>query len=244
MKAIGIVLLALGVLVVSVGKFLSDFRAEAAGSRRNRKFGLEAASMDPDEERHLEQLLHERVGDVDVAGVMQACGIRADPLSLACTRRPVEPRVYILGERHSGTNIASALAYSNFDLDMEPAPKVRAVLGPNVMVDDTVRKEFGMNNHKHNMQTPTGFYGGLSIICIRNPYDWIRAMMRECYFCEDRNKHAKTVQEFVQVRAPHSRSLDPAPCPSLAPRAPRSLARFPGAMDGRGTRGAAIRRHI
>ena len=61
------------------------------------------------------------------------------------------------------------------------------------------QREFGLNNHKHNTQGDYGYYPGLSIISIRNPFDWIRSMMRECYYCDAAQLIAikKGVKEFL-----------------------------------------------
>jgi hypothetical protein len=195
------VLAAFLVILLSL-RNLSDLAAESAGSQRNRKFGPGARSdIDPRELKRLEQLLRSRVGDIDVPALARACEIDTDRINLsalnsACARHPVEARVYILGERHSGSNIASALAYSNFDLDLEPVSSVRKTLGPGISVDETVRKEFGMNTHKHNIQADTGSYGGLAILAVRNPYDFVRALHRQCYFCDASNKQAD-IRDFV-----------------------------------------------
>jgi hypothetical protein len=227
--------------------------AESVAGRAGDVERLEQQELEQQElEQQLEQLLRSAVGPIDVHGLMHACGMDRTggtepseaPMRVSsagsltgCRRHPVDPRVYVLGERHSGTNIAASLAYSNFDLDMEPASKVRSALarGMTDSIDETVRKEyvgfefagmkpqsastarfsldsfsldssmyvfrFGINNHKHNLQHDDGVtsYGGLSILCVRNPYDWVRAMRDECYFCEGRNRNAKSLAHFLST---------------------------------------------
>ncbi len=192
------------VVVWSVHAHWSNLRAEVAG-RRNRKLGAETEhhQIDPEARARLEQLLRARVRDVDVGALSLACGIDQTQIDLAtldvrCAQYPVEPRVYMLGERHSGSNIAATLAYSNFDLGLEPAASVRKALGPGVVVDETVRREFGINNHKHNLQEDVGFHGGLAVLAVRNVYDWVAALNKQCYFCDSSNKH-QDVEKFISA---------------------------------------------
>ena len=192
------------VLVWSVGQHWDNLRAEMAG-RRNRKLGTdtERHQIAPGEQARLVQVLRARVRDVDVWALARSCGIDQTQIDLAtldtrCTHHPVEPRVYMLGERHSGSNIAATLAYSNFDLGLESAATVRKVLGPGVLVDETVRREFGMNKHKHDLQDDVGSYGGLAVLAVRNPYDWVRALKQQCYFCDSTNT-LQNMEKFIST---------------------------------------------
>ena len=192
------------VLVWSIGRHWDNLRAEMAG-KRNRKLGMDTEHhpIAPEAQARLEQVLRARVQDVDTRALALSCGIDQAQIDLAalnarCAHHPVEPRVYMLGERHSGSNIAATLAYSNFDLGIEPPASVRKVLGPGVLVDETVRKEFGMNKHKHDLQDDVGSYGGLAVLAVRNPYDWVRALKHQCYFCSSSNKH-QDMEKFVSA---------------------------------------------
>jgi len=97
----------------------------------------------------------------------------------------ISPRIHILGERHSGTNLASELAQMNFDLIYDKTiPTSRIGKAPKQF-------DFGINKHKHNIQSDGPYERGLSIISIRNPYDYTNAMIKECYQCgpQERNSH-------------------------------------------------------
>lgn len=188
----------------SVSRHWDNLRAEMAG-QRNRKLGTETEhhQISPEAQERLEQVLRARVQDVDTLALTRACGIDQTQLDMAtfnarCAQYPVETRMYMLGERHSGSNIAATLAYSNFDLGLEPVTSVRNVLGPGVIIDETVRKEFGINRHKHDLQDDVGSYGGLAVLAVRNPYDWIRALKNQCYFCDGSNKH-QDIEKFISA---------------------------------------------
>ena len=87
----------------------------------------------------------------------------------------IAPVLHILGERHSGTNLAATLIQTNFALVYNKTL---------VPIDDPYpQMDFGINHHKHNMQFDEGYYNGISVISVRNPYDWVAAMKKKCYYC-------------------------------------------------------------
>lgn len=205
---LGIVSLCVGIIFLALTKFSDDFAAEQAASR-NRKFARDdpgREEISPADQRRLEQLLREHVRDVDVAALARACSptstgriLDLQSVNTRCAKHPVEPRVYMLGERHSGSNVAAALAYSNFALELEPVANIRKLM-PGSNVDETVRKEWGMNNHKHNLQDDVAgaAYGGLAILAVRNAYDFIRSLHAQCYFCDPVNRK-RDIDAFVST---------------------------------------------
>jgi hypothetical protein len=108
----------------------------------------------------------------------------------------VVPHLHVLGERHSGTNLIAKMIEKNFDirydyLKPEDFPWVKRM---------PIGSEFGLNRHKHNVQKDTGYYPGLSVLSVKNPYDWVHSMIQKCYFCASSNREAKSdAQKFVQM---------------------------------------------
>lgn len=98
---------------------------------------------------------------------------------------PVSKRVRVLGERHSGTNLAISLIMKHFnitkmDISQEDFPWVKL---------PALKREFGINMHKHDVQKleDGSYYPGLTVISVKNPYDWVASMMRKCYGCDPDN---------------------------------------------------------
>lgn len=106
-------------------------------------------------------------------------------------QKGISPRVHILGERHSGTNLASWLARTNFELVFNKT------LVPTRFPVPFPQHDYGINRHKHNMQVDGPYEGGLSIISIRNPYDYTKSMTKKCYSCGHQEKNRDDVDVFV-----------------------------------------------
>eukprot|EP00890_Picochlorum_soloecismus_P004687 jgi/Picsp_1/5219/NSC_02582-R1_---NA--- len=108
---------------------------------------------------------------------------------------PFPKRVRVLGERHSGTNLAISLIMKHFnitkiDLSQEDFPWVKL---------PKLKREFGINMHKHDVQKlddDASYYPGLTVISVKNPYDWVASMMRKCYGCDPDNVQSSP-EEFV-----------------------------------------------
>ena len=107
----------------------------------------------------------------------------------------VSKRVRVLGERHSGTNLAISLLMKHFnitkiDISQEDFPWVKL---------PKLKREFGINMHKHDVQKLDDdgtYYPGLTVISVKNPYDWVASMMRKCYGCDPDNV-VRSPEEFV-----------------------------------------------
>eukprot|EP00890_Picochlorum_soloecismus_P002130 jgi/Picsp_1/2918/NSC_01143-R1_conserved unknown protein [Ectocarpus siliculosus] len=146
--------------------------------------------------------LIQSIEDVDIQLISRVCGISLskDHLS-SCKNKEhgeIAHRLHILGERHSGTNVATELILKNFRIKLPSRSKLLKE-SPWINVEQ-YRKEYGLNSHKHNTQRDTGYYPGLSIVSIRNPYDWVRSMMKECYHCSKQQMKAKNDPErFVSI---------------------------------------------
>lgn len=190
---------------------LSNFQAENAGIQGRKYFHKEDTSdFDLSEEHQYEQLLQSRLQGIDLKNLTAICGLPPGASLSLCGKKPfqgkerevsspISHRIHILGERHSGTNAAADLAHTNFELSLVSKSYIRKRF-PWVKAGE-FQKEFGLNNHKHNTQADYGYYPGLSIISIRNPFDWIRSMMRECYFCDTAQLVGirKGVREFLTL---------------------------------------------
>ena len=172
--------------------------------------------------------------DVDMINKLCNIDLRGEDLSQCKNKRlsttnPAQPPQYaikrnlhILGERHSGTNVATELILQNFKIQLPTAFEIKknfpgvniaqfqvcskyhcfvgsryAIIKDNLL---DLQREFGLNNHKHNTQEDKGYYPGLTIISMRNPYDWVAAMMEECYHCAKENLDAvNDPHRFVQL---------------------------------------------
>eukprot|EP00890_Picochlorum_soloecismus_P004360 jgi/Picsp_1/4925/NSC_02289-R1_---NA--- len=108
----------------------------------------------------------------------------------------VVPHLHVLGERHSGTNLVAKIIEKNFNVQYdylrpEDFPWVERM---------PIGSEFGLNRHKHNIQKDTGHYPGLSVLSMKNPYDWVHSMIQKCYFCARTNQEATSdAQNFVKM---------------------------------------------
>lgn len=98
------------------------------------------------------------------------------------------PFFRVLGERHSGTNAVANLFYGNFDLDKSHISRNAFPDAYTFPVDPI---DFGISQHKHDEQSEGVFQPGLTVVSLRNPYDWVRSLQKKCYGCEDRNKYSK-----------------------------------------------------
>lgn len=204
------------ILMILMCKVLSmiSFRnldAESAGIQ-GRKSLLREKPQPVDEvaESRYDEMLHARLRDIDLESLSEICGLPRDANLSICRGRgkhtedttmlgddSIFPRIYVLGERHSGTNAAADLVHANFKLSLVSKSFIHRKYP---WVKETeLQREFGLNSHKHNIQEDHGYYPGLSIISIRNPYDWVRSMMRECYFCDSAQMRtiSKGIKEFV-----------------------------------------------
>ena len=103
------------------------------------------------------------------------------------TQMAISPRIHVLGERHSATNLAAHLAVGNFELVFNKTGKLPKLPGI----------DFGINRHKHNIQNNGPYEKGLSIISIKNPYDYTRSMLKECYNCGPQEKNRGNPAAFV-----------------------------------------------
>jgi hypothetical protein len=130
------------------------------------------------------------VPEFDLAALNKVCGINVPASAFNTCKnktargakgegRAISPVLHILGERHSATNLITEIMNANFKLEYS---KKLTVLDAPYSPED-----FGINNHKHNMQTDEGYSPGISIISIRNPYDWVSSMRKcscmECFNC-------------------------------------------------------------
>jgi hypothetical protein len=109
----------------------------------------------------------------------------------------VQQALWMLGERHSGTNALADLLYDNFELNtpnitlefdvVKRNPKVRLNLG-----------EQGINEHKHDTQRDQ-YRSGLALVAVRNPYDWVKSMRMQCYGCSKSNlKQRVYLNDFLR----------------------------------------------
>ena len=110
----------------------------------------------------------------------------------------IVPYFRVLGERHSGTNAIAQLFYHNFDLDKDHINHQNFPTARNFPGDPI---DFGISEHKHDEQRPgeTQYQPGLTVVSVRNPYDWVKSFQKKCYGCEERNtqKYLNTVEDFV-----------------------------------------------
>jgi len=112
------------------------------------------------------------------------------------TEYAIVPHLHVLGERHSGTNLVAKIIEKNFNvqydyLKPEDFPWVERM---------PIGSEFGLNRHKHNVQKDSGYYPGLSVLSMKNPYDWVYSMIQKCYFCSRSNQEAiSDAQKFVNM---------------------------------------------
>lgn len=121
----------------------------------------------------------------DVAIINRECGLALEENSFEhCNNigsRGVAHRLHTLGERHSGTNVATQLVLKNFHIVL---PSRNQIAREFIWADVAkYREELGLNKHKHDSQVDSGYYEGLSVVSVRNPYDWVHSMMEECYHC-------------------------------------------------------------
>lgn len=111
---------------------------------------------------------------------------------------PIVPYFRVLGERHSGTNAIAQLFYHNFDLDKDHITNENFPMALNFPGDPI---DFGISEHKHDEQRPgeTQYQPGLTVVSVRNPYDWVKSFQKKCYGCEQRNtkNYLGTVEAFV-----------------------------------------------
>ena len=107
------------------------------------------------------------------------------------TQMAISPRIHMLGERHSGTNLAAALAKRNFDL------VYNKTLVPTRFPIPFPQSDYGINRHKHNIQVDGPYERGLSIISIRNPYDYASAMTDICYECGPQKHNRQNPEVFI-----------------------------------------------
>ncbi|WPT10707.1 hypothetical protein PSENEW3n2_00001879 [Picochlorum sp. SENEW3] len=103
------------------------------------------------------------------------------------TQMGISPRIHVLGERHSATNLAAHLVVRNFEL----------VFNKTGLAKDTANIDYGINKHKHEIQKNGTYEKGLSIISIKNPYDYTRSMLKECYNCGPQEKNRGNPAAFV-----------------------------------------------
>jgi len=207
------------------GVTLSNFKAENSGIQ-GRKYLLEKEgegdalySLTDEELAQYEKMVERHLDDIDMKSLQNICGLSKDMDVSMCFNsrgkagdakiaagnsinhsKNLYRRIHVLGERHSGTNAATDLAHANFDLTLVSKDYIRSKF-PWVKGEE-FRKEFGLTSHKHNIQQLKGYHPGLSIISIRNPYDWARKMMDECYFCGKSQMKAVesgSIEEFLSV---------------------------------------------
>lgn len=155
-----------------------------------------SVSTGPEEQRRYADLVRQHMEGVDIDALTSVCRVpEGVSVNEKCTGQ-VSRHFHILGERHCGSNAAADLVHANFEVILESKEKIRKRF-PWVKVAE-FQREFGLNNHKHNSQQDDGhFYPGLTVISIRNAYDWVRSMMRDCYFCDS-----------VQIRASRKGPLE------------------------------------
>ncbi|KAI8107110.1 hypothetical protein M9434_001755 [Picochlorum sp. BPE23] len=103
------------------------------------------------------------------------------------TQMGILPTIHMLGERHSATNLAAHLAVRNFEL----------VFNKTRQATLKYPTDFGINKHKHNIQENGSYEKGLSIISIKNPYDYTRSMLKECYNCGPQEKNRGNASAFL-----------------------------------------------
>ena len=103
------------------------------------------------------------------------------------TQMAISPTIHMLGERHSATNLAAHLAVRNFEL----------VFNKTGQANLTWPTDFGINKHKHDIQENGAYEKGLSIVSIKNPYDYTRSMLKECYNCGPQEKNRGNASAFV-----------------------------------------------
>ena len=200
------------------GVTLSNFKAENSGIQ-GRKYLLEkegegdtSYSLSDEERAQYEQMVENHLEDIDMKSLKSICGLPNDMDVSMCFNargkaagninhsKNLYRRIHILGERHSGTNAATDLAHANFDLTLISKDYIRSKF-PWVKGEE-FRKEFGITSHKHNIQQQKGYHPGLSIISMRNSYDWVRKMMEECYFCGKEQMKAVesgSIEEFLSA---------------------------------------------
>lgn len=189
----------------------NDYSSENAGIQGRKSFLLQEGTqtLDEDTQREYETLVGKRLNEIDFESLLDICGLPRGAKLSQCERKThgdqteaehyqTAQKIHILGERHSGTNVATDIAHANFELTLVSKGFVHRKY-PWVKNTEFGR-EFGLNSHKHNIQGNYGYYPGLSIVSIRNPYDWIRSMIRQCYFCDRSQLSAirKGVREFLE----------------------------------------------
>lgn len=91
-------------------------------------------------------------------------------------------RIVILGERNSGTNAVEELFKRNMEADLP----IQA----------------GLNEIKHYFQRwpdhgDSATSRTLTIMVVRNPYDWLQSMHKMCYCCEDLCADNISFEEFL-----------------------------------------------
>ena len=148
------------------------------------------------------ETLTQAIEDINIQSINKACGTSLSKEDLfTCKNKEhgeIAHRLHILGERHSGTNVATELILKNFRIKLPNKSKLLKE-SPWINVEQ-YRKEYGLNSHKHNTQSDTGYYPGLSIVSIRNPYDWVQSMMKECYHCSKQQMKSKNdPDKFVSI---------------------------------------------
>lgn len=159
-----------------------------------------------EEQRRYARMVDERMTYVDMGALAAVCRVPEDvSVNEKCTGiASISRHFHILGERHCGSNAAANLVHANFDVILESKEKIRKRF-PWVKVAE-FQREFGLNNHKHNSQQDDGrFYPGLTVISIRNPYDWVKSMMRDCYFCDSAQVRASRKGHLEFVSTPWQR---------------------------------------
>ena len=109
----------------------------------------------------------------------------------------VFPSLYVLGERHSGTNLAATMVTDNFDVILNGTLiRRKSKYHPSLT-------DYGPNRHKHEMQSDEGYYHGFTVLSVRNPYDYVRSMQRICFHCGNeafqRNVRKLDPDDFVNM---------------------------------------------
>lgn len=138
-----------------------------------------------------EKILPNVCDDIDAGSNRSENASRCAPLA------DVKQALWMLGERHTGTNALADLLYDNFELNtpnitlefdvVKRNPKVRLNLG-----------EQGINEHKHDTQRDQ-YRSGLALVAVRNPYDWVKSMRIQCYGCAKENvKQRVNLNDFLR----------------------------------------------
>ena len=102
----------------------------------------------------------------------------AAPAAAVDVLQPRFTTIAVIGERHSGTNAVRLLLETNLDRRFH-----------------VVRTNF--TEHKHYLQPvpPHRHPRTLVVMSVRNAYDWVAAMHKLCYCCENRSRLA--LDEFL-----------------------------------------------